>query len=271
MSKLSKTEVVTSHGVIAVEENSAHGPKVLFLHGNSTCRAVFRKQFMDDILGSYHLIALDLPGHGESGDAVDPKRTYSRPGLADACLEVMAAMGIRSAVIVGWSLGGHIAIEMLSRSAGIDGIMVTGTPPVGDNITEGFRRRPLGGLAGEAELTSEEAVEFAHAIMGPHLEPFIPNTIRRTDKHFRPLLVSGAMKGQGANQRDVLSATSVPTAIVNGALDDIVNLDYVKSVPYGNLWNDTCIRIPRASHAPFWEVPASFNALLRNFLDDVHQ
>lgn len=42
-------------------------------------------------------------------------RTYARPGLAEAVLELLDRLALTEAVVVGWSLGGHIGIEMMPR------------------------------------------------------------------------------------------------------------------------------------------------------------
>lgn len=264
-----RRSIGTSHGTIAIEESHGSGMDVLFIHGNSTWGSVFRKQFEDPLAEIYHFVSLDLPGHGWSDDAADVSRTYSRPGLADACLETLEKIDIRKVAVVGWSLGGHVAIEMLSRSTFIAGILVMGTPPVGDNMAEGFRGRPLGSLAGKAELTTAEADQFANAILGASAEPFARYAVERTDRRFRPTLFAAASRGEGANQRDVLGSSDVPAAIVNGADDHIINLDYVDSVAYKNLWCGRCFRIPRAEHAPFWQSPDVFNPLLGKFLADI--
>ena len=70
----------TSHGCVAVEE-SGHGDiPVLLIHGNSFCRGVFRHQLQGVLAENHRLIAFDLPGHGQSDNAPDPIRTYTRPG-----------------------------------------------------------------------------------------------------------------------------------------------------------------------------------------------
>lgn len=98
-------------------EECGRGERVLLLiHGNSSCREVFRHQLQGRICDSHRLVAFDLPGHGESSDAPDPLRSYTRSGLAEA-------------VVLGWSLGGHVGIEMTARFPGLRGLMVIGAPP----------------------------------------------------------------------------------------------------------------------------------------------
>ncbi|UZE46717.1 alpha/beta hydrolase [Rhodopseudomonas sp. P2A-2r] len=261
-------KIQTSHGRIAVETRGEGFP-VVFIHGNSACREVFRKQISSPLLDGYHLISFDLPGHGASDDAPDSDRTYSRPGLADLVVELLGKMDIKRAAIVGASLGGHIAIEMLARSGISQGQFLIGTPAVGENFAEGFRGKPLNGLASRGELTSEEAQQFARAVFGNDFEPFMQIAIERTDRQFRSKLFAAAKQGAGVNQREMLNLTNTSTAIVNGENDQIINLDYVDSVPYANLWRGKCFRISKATHSAFWEVPHVVNLLLSDFLKEL--
>jgi pimeloyl-ACP methyl ester carboxylesterase len=63
--------IVTSHGSLAVEESGQGSIPALLIHGNSSCRAVFRNQLQGPLAENHRLIAFDLPGHGQSGDAPD--------------------------------------------------------------------------------------------------------------------------------------------------------------------------------------------------------
>ena len=134
---------------------------------------------------------------------------------------------------------------------------------------EGFVGKPLNGLASRGELTAEEARQFARFVYGEDFEPFMQKAIERADREFRTKLFASAKQGAGVNQRAMLALTNTSTAIVNGEDDRIVNLDYVDSVPYANLWRGKCYRIPGATHSPFWEVPDIVNRLLADFLRDL--
>jgi pimeloyl-ACP methyl ester carboxylesterase len=118
--------VVTSHGSLAVEESAQGGIPVLLIHGNSSCRAVFRHQMQGRLAENHRLIAFDLPGHGQSSNAPDPTWSYTRPGFADAAVELLEKLGVTEAIVFGWSLGGHIGIEMVPRFSGMRGLMITG-------------------------------------------------------------------------------------------------------------------------------------------------
>ena len=82
-------QLSTSHGTIVVEETGSGDLPVLLIHGNSLSREVFRKQLGGALSRKYRLFAFDLPGHGDSSDALKACHTYTRPGLADAATEVL--------------------------------------------------------------------------------------------------------------------------------------------------------------------------------------
>ena len=129
--------VPTSFADIAVTESPGDGPAVLMIHGNSSCKEVFRHQLESPQGARLRLIAMDLPGHGASSDARDPAAAYTLNGYADAAVEVLARLGVARATVFGWSLGGHVALNMISRLPGLTGVMISGTPPV-DGSAKGF-------------------------------------------------------------------------------------------------------------------------------------
>ena len=266
---VARKDVETSHGVIAVEMTNGTGPDVVFIHGNSSSRRVFHSQFSSEVFAGYRLICFDLPGHGESGDALDKARTYPLPGLAEASEELLDNLGVKAPILVGWSLGGHVAIEMVSHSYPAAGLFIVGAPPVGPVISEGFRGNLLSGLASRGAMTAEDAARFAQNVFGAAVEPFMEEAAARTDQEFRSTLFSGARLQEKSNQRDVVSSTDIWTAVVNGGDDQVVNLDYIDNVPFSRLWRNVCFRLPQAGHAPFLQQSAAFNKLLSEFLSDV--
>jgi pimeloyl-ACP methyl ester carboxylesterase len=262
--------LLTSHGSLAVEETGQAGPAVLFIHGNSSCRGVFRHQLQGRLAENHRLIALDLPGHGQSSDAPDPRRSYTLPGLADAVIEVLGKLGVTEAVVFGWSLGGHIGIEMVPRFPRVRGLMVIGAPPVRrNNMAQGFVGSPHRGAAGRQDLSEAEIDAFSQAIFGGSVEPFLRDAVKRADGRFRKRLFEASRDGEGVDQRLTVETSSVPLAVVNGGADPFVNLDYVDTVAYANLWEGRCHRLPGLGHASFWEAPDIFAPFVERFLRDI--
>jgi pimeloyl-ACP methyl ester carboxylesterase len=262
--------VTTSHGVIAVEDVGQGSLPLVLIHGNSTCRDVFRHQLAGRLAENHRLIAFDLPGHGQSGDAPDPARTYTRPGLAEAVVELLESLSVTEAVVLGWSLGGHIGIEMVPRFAGMRGLMVIGTPPVARNgMAEGFQRSPHMQLGGQEHLSETDIGVFVHAIFGKSAEPFMHKAVARADSRFRKTLFEAARAGLGVDQRQIVETSQISLAVVNGSADRFVKLDYLDTLGYANLWEGHCHRLAGLGHAPFWEGPGDFDPILERFLQDV--
>lgn len=262
--------VTTSHGDLAVADTGGDGAPVLMIHGNSSCREVFSRQVASKLSRKHRLITFDLPGHGQSTNAPDPRRTYSRPGLADCAIELLARLGVSEVIVLGWSLGGHVAIEMLSRLETVKGVVISGAPPVRTGgMNEGFLGSPANGLAGRGELSELEADAFAERMFGADAQPFLRSAILRTDPQFRPFLFEAMRAGQGVDQRRTVETSLAPIAVINGETDPLIRLEYFDEVAYGNLWKGRCHRLPPGGHAPFWQASARFNALLGEFLNDV--
>ena len=262
--------VSTSHGSISVEDNGKSGAPLVMIHGNSTCRSVFARQMQDEGLSDRRIVSFDLPGHGDSADAPKPESSYTRGGLADLAMEVLATLEVPEAVILGWSLGGHVGIQMLSKWPGLIGLILTGTPPIGrGGMAEGFVASPHRGLPSKGSFTSAEADSFARMIFGDPVPPFVRDAVLRTDSRFREVLFGAVRAGEGLDQRGVVESSSTPIAVINGAEDPLINLDYVDSLDYATLWDGRCYRLDGVGHAAFWHDAPRFNRLVTRFLVDI--
>jgi pimeloyl-ACP methyl ester carboxylesterase len=257
----------TSHGLIWVEQ-SGHGElPVLLIHGNSSCLDVFRCQIDSPLASQYRLIAFDLPGHGRSCDAIDPARTYTLPGFADVACEILTLLAVEEAVVLGWSLGGHIALEMMHGFFRAKGLVLVGTPPVGpDTFSKGFRPSPHFELAAGAEWSDADVERFGHAVFDEAFSPDLKTALIRAHGIARRTLFEARRAGVGGDQRKLVESLTMPIAVLNGAEDPFINLDYLDSISFKNLWRGQCHRIVGAAHAPFLQKPAEFNEILKEYL-----
>ncbi|MDE1173804.1 MAG: alpha/beta hydrolase [Parvibaculaceae bacterium] len=271
---MSEGYIETSHGRLAYRQTDGTGPTVLFIHGNSACKEVFNRQTGSDLLAGYRLITLDLPGHGASSDAPDPQRTYSIHGFADAVMEALEGLGVSRAVIVGWSLGGHAALEMAARWPGTRALWVTGTPPVGndpDDMGAAFLPSPHMELTFKERFTQEDARLYAQATIGGSaaLEPWMMAACYRADGRFRPLMLQSAMAGGDVDGRKVAETSPLSLAVVSGEREPFISNEFLKGLTYRNLWDGQVHVLPGLGHMPFWEAPELINPMLKRFLDEV--
>ena len=74
----------TSRADIAVRQSAGPGMSVLLLHAPASSKDAFDALFQKELASDYRMIAIDLPGHGASGEAHDPASAYTTEGYADA-------------------------------------------------------------------------------------------------------------------------------------------------------------------------------------------
>ncbi|HET7716937.1 MAG TPA: alpha/beta hydrolase [Bauldia sp.] len=261
--------VPTPFANLSILESEGNGLPVLFIHGNSNDRHVFRHQMRSDLAERYRLIAVDLPGHGHSSDAFDPVRTYSMPGYAECLGALIDVLGLERTAAVGWSLGGHVALEMIPRTEALIGVMIVGAPPVGaqlEAIKEGFQETPALYLAGKEDFSEDDFKSFTALTLGPFADAESEKSMRRTHGLARRLSFEALLAGKAADERHIVQTSTTPVAVLNGEKDGIVNIDYLDSVKFRNLWSEHCYILRGIGHAPFLEAPKEFNRILGDFL-----
>jgi pimeloyl-ACP methyl ester carboxylesterase len=126
---ISLNQVRLSNGVTL---NYAHqgpptGPAVLLLHGYSDSWFSFSR-ILPLMSAQLRIIAPDLRGHGDSDR---PQAGYRMSDLADDVVRLMDAIEIPKAVVVGHSMGAHVALMCAERHpASVDGVVLVdgGTP-----------------------------------------------------------------------------------------------------------------------------------------------
>lgn len=265
--------IETSHGRIAYAQSRADGPAILLIHGNSSCKEVFSGQMAAPELARWRLVAIDLPGHGASDDAADPARSYTFGGYAGMVAEAAAALVPGQPVVFGWSLGGHIALELIGRGFAAKGVMISGTPPVTPSpecLMAGFNIDPASeNLTGKRDFTEDDVIAYTShtsAVDGV-IDPHLLAMCRRTDGRARETMFGSVVQGQALDERRIVATTQVPLAVVNGADDIFIKADYFDGLSWSSLWADGAVRLEGAGHAPFLQRPQEFNALLAKFAD----
>ncbi len=266
---LTISSLTLPQGEIAVCQTAGTGLPVVMLHGLGASKDVFTRQ-LESPLGELHrLIAFDLPGHGASSDARDPQAGYTLSAVAYVAAAVLDRLSVPRAVVFGWSLGGHVAIEMMARRPDlVAGMMLTGVPPgwrgrLGSLRAFHFSREML--LAAKETYTDRDTERFERLCFGPDADGSHGAMIQRTDGRMRPIL-NRSLWDAAPGQRQVVEQSAVPVAMVNGADEPVVRLGYVAAGRYRNLWEGMTHVLPNAGHAPFVNTPNAFNALLHRFV-----
>jgi pimeloyl-ACP methyl ester carboxylesterase len=257
---------------IAYYESAGTGSPVMLIHGNSASGRVFQPQLESEFGRKHRVIAMDLPGHGDSDPAAD-LAAYSMPGYAKVVAETAQALGMEDAIFVGWSLGGHVVLEAHNLLPNARGFVIFGTPPLAfpPAMEEAFLPNPAMGVGFAPEVTEEQATAYANAFFAPgasvDLAPFVRD-ILRTDGNARAGL-GASIRPDGYQDEVVIVANlSIPLAILHGAEEQLVNADYIRGLTIPTLWRNEIQLIEGAGHAPQWEQPEAFNGLLEQFIEE---
>ncbi|HVF11853.1 MAG TPA: alpha/beta fold hydrolase [Actinomycetota bacterium] len=98
---------VMASGVKTFFIEAGKGPPVILLHGLGATNASFLPTFME-LAKDHHVIAPDLPGHGDTGK---PVRRYHAGFFARWLDGFVTELGLDKVTLIGNSMGGRIALE----------------------------------------------------------------------------------------------------------------------------------------------------------------
>lgn len=267
-----ETIIQTPHAAVHVRQSFGEGLPIVMLHGSGAAGIVFDRQFESALASAHRLIAIDLPGHGLSADADDPAATYTISGLAETVAAVLDRLKVGHTMLFGWSLGGHVAIEVASFHSSVAGLMLTGTPPLSNGplgLLRAFQTSWDLFLASKQIFSERDIIRFGELCFADSGTPAFLEAIGRSDGRLRAHFLKSMLRGDGVDQKQFVETSDLPVAIINGALDPFIRLGYLNGIAYARLWRDRCHLIPGTGHAPFWHAHELYNPLIAAFAADL--
>lgn len=247
---------MTTRPVSHDEAGSPDAPPIVFVHGTRLSRAMWAAQMLD-LSDRFHVVALDLPGHGALAD-----RPFTVETAADEVGRIIETAAGGRAVVVGLSLGGYVAIDLVARRPGlVRGLVLSGATaePVG------LRSAPYVGLAWAMERFDGPRLNALNAwFFRTRYSPAIAE----------PIVAGGFWSNGGATalraligQRFAprLGAYVGPTLILNGDLDILFRLT---AGDFAQVAHDVRrVRLRGATHLANLDRPAAFSAAVRRFVE----
>jgi pimeloyl-ACP methyl ester carboxylesterase len=257
---------------IAVRRRGQAGRPVVLVHGNSCSSRCFERQLVSPLAARFRVVAIEMPGHGDSSRAAAPDETYTLPGYSSALVAVAVELGLSDAVFVGWSLGGHVVVEASDRLPGAAGFFIVGTSPMASNadVPRALSSDPALLAGFREESTDEEVLALLTLFFRPGfgVPPSFVEDFRRTDKRARSSLAASIARNEIRDEAHIVAQMNRPLAVVFGAHDAIALRGHVDSLSMPTLWRSSVQTVPEAGHAPHWENPEKFNRLLEDFVVD---
>ncbi len=244
-----------------------HGPDVVMIHGWSSSRRMWGR-LSADLAPRFRCWSLDLPGFG--GSAKPLNGWYTIPNFTAAVYEFMEAMGLRSAHVVGHSMGGMIAFDLAAAHPERMNRLVVINPVV----TGRARLRFLGRWLDYGPRLLDQTLRVSRSLVAPMLNHPLADQwealrpYRRRTADFA-MATAEALLGSGAatltySVLPKLKQISAPTLIVLGAWDaNVPNSE-------GHL---AAVEVPRArlavlptGHHPTDDQPSNLCRLVDEFL-----
>ena len=244
---------------------------VLFLHGfmGSSDDWV---GVMTELADAYHCLAVDLPGHGASTGLADG--LYTMDGAAQALVDVLDEHGIERCAVVGYSMGGRLALYFGMRFPERCRVLVleSASPGLATAAEQAARRSVDEARAGRLEredfdtFLNEWYRQPLFASLAGH-EGLVEQMMarRRTND---PREVARSLRGMGTGCQpslwERLAAWRVSTIAMAGGLD----AKYVGIARRMAALSDAvhAVIVPEAGHNVHAEQPGRFTALLESFL-----
>lgn len=254
-------------------DDAGSGRPLVLLHGWA-CHAGYFAPQLGGLAGAFRVIAPDMRGHHRSHRAGDAPTLAM---LAADLQALLATLDGPAPVLVGWSMGALVALELIRRQGpcGIGGLAIVDMTPRVVN-DDGWRLGLAGGYG------ASHAGRAPAAIRGnwPRwVAEFLPAVLARGAPPDHPLLswIAGEMQGcdpaamaalwsdlTAADYREDVASLSVPALVVRGEHSQLYGPAtaawLARTIPGAGL-----ATISGAGHAPHLERPEAFNAALAGF------
>jgi 3-oxoadipate enol-lactonase len=240
-------------------------PPLVFLHGIGGAARAWRGQ-LNAFSDRFRTVAWDMPGYGGS----PPLPTVSIAALASALQDFLQQVGATKPTIVGHSIGGMIAQQLLSKSPRIAcAVVLAQTSPAfgkpdGD-WQKAFIAARLGPLD-RGETLASLAPSLVKELVGDDPDENGMDLARDCMAAVPEATYRATMLAlMGFDLRNALKSIAVPTLVLSGSKDNNAPApmmakmaSYIPSAKY--------VELEGVGHLANLERPVAFNAALDRFL-----
>ncbi len=239
---------------------------VLMLHGVGGGHLAFAPQVETLAASGYRAVAWDMPGYGRSA----PIEPYTFKGLAQSCIALIEALKCGDVALVGHSMGGMVAQEVVARRPElVSKLVLCGTSPAfgkpDGEWQRGFiaeRTAPL-----DAGTTMAELAEImVPRMVGPGS---LPEGVRLAT-HCMGLVPASTYRRAlecmvTFDRRANLANIRVPTLLLAGEHDRNAPPAMMKKMAQA-IPQSTYLEMRGVGHLQNLEAPDDFDGMLLNFL-----
>ena len=268
---------VTRGGINVNYLEAGEGPAVLLVHGLGTSMVTWYCNFDALVSGGYRVLALDLPGHGDSDKPKD--LDYDPAGAAELIRQFLAELELHRISLVGNSAGGLVVgLFSLAYPQQVEKLVLVASGGLGRQVTWLLRVMSvpiLGELFYQPGLQSP--LSLARRIFfrpPPFLAEVLPEMERVRNlpgaRHAAIQSIRSSVNLLGQRKKsyilDRLKDLKRPLLTIWGEEDSILPVSQAAAVSKALPRGVTTV-IPECGHWPHMEKAEQFNELLVRFLD----
>jgi pimeloyl-ACP methyl ester carboxylesterase len=240
---------------------------LVFIHGNSQSHKSYKYQMDSDYLNNFRLIFIDLPGHGDSPSIAE----YSLKTMAAEVVLLIENLKLQNYIIVGHSLGGHVAINMTPLLCDPKALFLFGSPPLKNPFdSNAFLSNAKISALNQSESTNLEITNLLTELDYKNEDISIGvRDFNNTDPLFRTTILNDIFKGIQNNEVELINQFNGNVFFLISEQDKIINNKYIKDVLiFDKAFGRDFFEID-AGHSPHMSTPLEFNKLLFNFSENV--
>ena len=268
---------------LAYTEAGRGAETILLIHGLGGSRHHWQ-QILSSLSREYRVLAVDLPGYGDS-----PLQTVPSDSLlhffSASLLALMDSLSIPKTHLVGHSMGGHIAMLFALENPGRVQKLVLAAPAGIETFTEAeaqglnaYAKQAYPQKLPEAQIRQNYALNFYQ--MPEAAEALIQERLQLNESDYFPTYAQVLTKAVESMLQtpvaDRLGALASPVLIVFGEEDKLIpnrflhpqlNTKAVAEKAQEAIPGSQLIMLPKAGHLLMFEQSEAFNQALQNFLN----
>lgn len=260
-------DVTRSHGMHVVHYGPRQAPPLVLIHGSGSSGGSW-SPVVPALADQYHVVRVDLPGHGRSS----PAPSYDVPEQAGRLAAVLDALGLRPATVVGHSSGGYIATALTEQRPDLVGslALISSGPSPGALLPQPVFLRvliapPLGPLLwpirSDAMLRRGVTAVCNRPVDVP--DDLVAEVRGIGYRTFRMVLRRNAAYIAERSMPERLTAFDVPVLVIFGNADR--RWDPSSAHLYDTVPNARVEWLPDVGHFPMLEAPETTSELLLAF------
>lgn len=191
--------------------------KIFAIHGNGQTKDIFKKFSFNE------MEIIELPGHANNSAIENYSlNTYS---------EYANNFVNEDAIIIGHSLGGHIALEMAQSNQNIKGLILIGAPPINnENLGNVFLPNPTIPVVYEESPSDESLLSFIReGSESRDYDQELLDMFKQQDPKARSGFALSLANGVD-DEVEKLKRLQIPYHYFFGAKEKLINIDFNKDI-----------------------------------------